>query len=100
MRVEDEGKSECLFVMKRIEIELSEFDGNIVSHESEQTSLWCFITRKLVEPFKEAKQMTIAQAIGAVSRRVRGWHSINWSKAHREVKRLQARIVKAAQEGR
>ena len=28
------------------------------------------------------------------------WHAINWRKAHRTVRRLQARIVKAAQEGR
>ena len=28
------------------------------------------------------------------------WHSLNWSKCHRNVKRLQARIVKATQEGR
>ena len=28
------------------------------------------------------------------------WHEINWSQAHRNVRRLQARIVKATQEGR
>lgn len=28
------------------------------------------------------------------------WHSIDWAKSHREVRRLQARIVKATQEGR
>jgi len=28
------------------------------------------------------------------------WHAINWQKAHEEVRRLQARIVKATQEGR
>jgi len=28
------------------------------------------------------------------------WHSINWAKCHRQVRRLQARIVKAVQEGR
>lgn len=28
------------------------------------------------------------------------WHSINWAKCHREVRRLQARIVKATQERR
>jgi len=44
--------------------------------------------------------MTIAQTIGAVSPKATGWHSINWKKAHREVKRLQTRIVKATQEGR
>lgn len=28
------------------------------------------------------------------------WHSIDWAKCHREVRRLQVRIVKATQEGR
>lgn len=28
------------------------------------------------------------------------WHGINWAKSHAEVRRLQARIVKATQEGR
>ncbi|MFC7441744.1 reverse transcriptase N-terminal domain-containing protein [Laceyella putida] len=28
------------------------------------------------------------------------WHAINWQKVHRNVRRLQARIVKATQEGR
>lgn len=28
------------------------------------------------------------------------WHNIDWAKCHREVRRLQARIVKATQEGR
>src|SRR5262249_31748305 len=31
---------------------------------------------------------------------VRGWHSINWRKVWRNVRRLQARIVKAVQERR
>jgi RNA-directed DNA polymerase len=29
-----------------------------------------------------------------------GWHSINWNKAYRVVRRLQARIVKAVREGK
>src|SRR5215211_5675308 len=28
------------------------------------------------------------------------WHSIDWATSHRNVRRLQARIVKATQEGR
>jgi len=28
------------------------------------------------------------------------WHGINWAECHRQVRRLQARIVKAVQEGR
>ena len=38
---------------------------------------------------------------GAVSHEpVGGWHSINWQAAHANVRRLQARIVKATQEGK
>jgi hypothetical protein len=34
-------------------------------------------------------------AAGASLREPVDWHSINWNKAHRNVRRLQARIVKA-----
>ena len=37
---------------------------------------------------------------GALSDEPMDWHSIDWSKCHREVRRLQARIVKATQDGR
>lgn len=37
---------------------------------------------------------------GAVSRKVTNWHTINWQKVSHEVRRLQARIVKATQEKR
>lgn len=37
---------------------------------------------------------------GAASHETMDWHAINWQKAHRNVRRLQARIVKAMQEGR
>src|SRR3954462_2441910 len=39
-------------------------------------------------------------AAGAASRAEEGWHTINWESVHRVVRRLQARIVKAIQEGR
>jgi len=46
-------------------------------------------------------QMTVAQSTGAVSHEpLGGWHSINWQAAQEQVRRLQARIVKATQEGR
>jgi len=44
--------------------------------------------------------MTVGIATGAASRDPQAWHAINWRKAHREVRRLQARIVKATQEER
>ena len=37
---------------------------------------------------------------GAISHDAVSWHDIEWGKAHREVRRLQARIVKATQESR
>lgn len=43
--------------------------------------------------------MTTAKTVGAGSIKEVDWHSINWKKAHRNVRRLQARIVKAQQEG-
>ncbi|MCA1605213.1 MAG: reverse transcriptase N-terminal domain-containing protein, partial [Acidobacteria bacterium] len=37
---------------------------------------------------------------GAASHEAVEWHAINWQDAHRQVRRLQARIVKAQQQGR
>jgi RNA-directed DNA polymerase len=37
---------------------------------------------------------------GAVSNATMNWHDIEWEKVHQNVRRLQARIVKATQEGR
>ena len=41
-----------------------------------------------------------ATLAGAAPEVVPGWHSIPWRKVWRNVRRLQARIVKAIQEGR
>src|SRR5262245_53102033 len=41
-----------------------------------------------------------ATLAGAAPDLVPGWHSIPWRKVWRNVRRLQARIVKAVQEGR
>lgn len=38
--------------------------------------------------------------VGASSSDAIGWHGIDWATCHREVRRLQARIVKATQEGK
>lgn len=43
---------------------------------------------------------TQAACAGALSDDPGGWHSIGWTHCYREVRRLQARIVKATQEGR
>jgi RNA-directed DNA polymerase len=44
--------------------------------------------------------MTVAQPTGAVSPGEVDWHTLDWEQAHLTVRRLQARIVKATQEGR
>ena len=41
--------------------------------------------------------MTVAQPAGAVSHGEVDWHTLDWEQAHRTVRRLQARIVKAVQ---
>jgi RNA-directed DNA polymerase len=50
---------------------------------------------------KEEKQMTAAiRLAGASSHQEVPWHTIHWWQAHHNVRRLQARIVKATREGR
>src|SRR3989441_5549568 len=44
--------------------------------------------------------MTANTFAGAASHNERKWHHIKWSAVHRNVRRLQARIVKATQEGK
>ncbi len=44
--------------------------------------------------------MTAIVIAGAASHEAMNWPAIDWHKAHRNVRRLQARIVKAYQEGR
>lgn len=44
--------------------------------------------------------MTESTTVSASSDRMVQWHSINWVECHQTVRRLQARIVKATQEGR
>src|SRR6266478_2465011 len=44
--------------------------------------------------------MTTAQAVGAVSREAAEWYAINWPTIHRNVRRLQVRIVQATKERR
>lgn len=71
--------------------------------ESEQTSARSFLTNKQVEPPCMEEQMAAqaeqAQA-GASMHVVDGWHAIDWRAVAYNVKRLQARIVKATQSGK
>jgi len=74
--------------------------ANITPRESGQTSIGSFITREVGKPIKETKQMTAAITADAVSHNPLSWHAIDWQDAHENVRRLQARIVKAAQAGK
>jgi hypothetical protein len=73
--------------------------GKITPRESGQTSLWSFLTREPGKPAKEDKQMTTENSVGAASDAKMNWPTI-WWQVHRNVRRLQARIVKATQVGR
>jgi RNA-directed DNA polymerase len=67
---------------------------------SEQTSSGSLSTRELGKSTKEAKQMTAVITAGAAPHNPVDWHNIDWHKAHRNVNRLQARIVQATKAGR
>jgi hypothetical protein len=80
--------------------------GNITPRESGQTSVRSFITRTFEKPSKEEKQMAAEKALteeeerpaGAFSHIDENWDVIQWYRTQRNVRRLQARIVKATQE--
>src|SRR2546430_13404624 len=55
-------------------------------------------TRELDESAYATKQMTTAQAVGAVSSEAAEWYAIDWQTIHRNVRRLQVRIVQAVKE--
>lgn len=44
--------------------------------------------------------MTASQQAGAFSHKEIDWHSINWKKVYSNVRRLQARIIKARKAGK
>lgn len=68
---------------------------NLTPRESGQTSLGSFLTKELGKTTQGAKQMTAEQnEAGAAS------HLLEVENAEQKVRRLQARIVKATQEGR
>ena len=70
-------------------------------HESEQISTWSLNTREFGKPIEEVGQMKAKKTVAcATSYGQVDWHAIDWRKANRNVCRLQARIVKATQEGR
>ena len=108
LRVREGGGSECLPVIGRIGVDPRGSDreqeptGNIASRASGQTSTWSLITREFGEPLQQGRQMTaVATLAGAPCYEVEiDWNRINWKKVNHNVRRLQARIVKAVKEKR
>jgi len=88
--VQERGKSEGSSAMGEIGVEQT---CKITPRESEQTSTRSPLTREQGKPIKEAKQMTVEQTGAASHDSVAGWHDIDWQAVHRNVRRLQARIV-------
>jgi RNA-directed DNA polymerase len=97
LRAKENGGSEGRPVMGWIGV--ASLD-NMTPRENEQTSVWSFLTRKLGKQIQEARQMTANTFAGAASHAEVNWHTIDWSAVHGNVRRLQARIVKATQEGK
>ena len=56
--------------------------------------------QELVEKGAATDRQRSTVAAGASLRELVDWYSINWNKAHRNVRRLQARIVKAMKAGK
>jgi RNA-directed DNA polymerase len=98
-RVKEEGGSERWSVTDQIRVEPS---GEITLPERGQTSLWSSVTRE-PRPTDKGRQADMSAAempAGAAPDVATDWHSIDWKAVHRNVRRLQARIVKAVREGR
>src|SRR5438270_3680236 len=73
----------------------------MTSRASGQTSARSFMTRKLDETTQKERQMTADQnTAGASFHGVTDWHDIDWKSVSHNVRRLQARIVKATKEKR
>ena len=79
---------------------VSHISDNITGRESGPTSLWSFTRENLANRLIEAKQMTTVQTVGAVSSEAAEWYAIDWQAVHRNVRRLQVRIVQATKESR
>jgi len=73
---------------------------NVPQRESGQTSPRSIDTRTLEEPTKAVMHMTADSSAGATPHDSEDWHTIDWKRVNENVRRLQARIVKATKEGK
>jgi N-terminal domain of reverse transcriptase len=95
VRVKEDGESESRLVMGRIGVALP---GKITPRESGQTSIRSFPTREPELPTLGTKRMTAVKTqAGAVPHEQIDWTTIDWRTVNQNVRRLQARIVKATQ---
>jgi reverse transcriptase-like protein len=95
VRAKEDGKSESRLVMRRTGVAPS---GKIIPCESGQTSIRSFPTREPELPTSGTKRMTAVEAqAGVVPHEQIDWTIIDWRTVNRNVRRLQARIVKATQ---
>jgi hypothetical protein len=95
VRVKEDGESESRLVMRRTGVAPS---GKITPRESGQTSIRSFLTRKPELPTLETKRMAAVETqAGAVPHEQIDWTTIDWRTVNQNVRRLQARIVKATQ---
>ena len=78
----------------------TERECNIIPRASGQTAVGSLSPRAWGEPVKEAQHLTVAGAAGAASHVSKDWHHSHWGTVHRNVRRLQARIVQATKAGR
>src|SRR3954447_8157780 len=100
-RRRDEGGSQGRSVIDRIEGE-SAHGRHSPCRESGLTSLGCSVTRKPrpTDSGRQADMSATEMLAGAAPERTPDWHSTEWRKVWRTVRRLQARIVKAVAQGR
>jgi RNA-directed DNA polymerase len=99
VRVKDGRKSKGFAVMA--EIEVTSLDSKecplLLGLESRENLKNLLMGAKHMREVQEVKATNTNRA---ASNREADWHSIDWMKAEQAVRRLQARIVKATQEGR
>src|SRR3954452_21305977 len=100
-RGRDEGGSEGRSVIDRITGESTPRTTSL-HRESGLTSLGCSVTRGPwpTDSGRQADMSAAEMLAGAAPERTPHWHSIEWKKGWRTVRRLQARLVKAVAEGR
>jgi len=93
MRVKDVGESEGRSVMGRIGLK-----GDLTSSRPKgsrlPTGLW--LQESLENLLGRTRQMTAMASVmtGAASGFEVNWHGIDWTKTHRQVRRLRMRIAK------